>query len=232
MTRQTIFSLMKIVPTVERAEQILDGQLYCNTVAFLRKSFDEYEGTVSLLGTLQIGDYAIPAEDLVEPPILAPNLVSDLNVYCMFCWASPNTGAGQFLFDPESQLGSLRNLVDTFGEHTVVVKNVTEFFRRTDKAAKSRCNGVLQSVRGIVDYVESTTGAIPPNTLPALMKTALRKRKSFANEKEYRFVYRIGRDSAGPFTLNIGDIRDIAFRMRTQEVYDRAEMNGRPLSDY
>ena len=232
MTRRTIFSLMKIVRTVERAEQFLDGQFYCNTLSFLRMHFDEYEGTVPLLGTRQIGDYVVPEEDLVEPPILVPDRVSDLNVFCMFCWASPSAGAGKILFDPESQLGSLRDLVDTFGEHAVVIKNVTEFFRRADKAVNSRCNGVLRSVRGIVDYVESNTGEIPPSTLPALMKTALRKRKSFANEKEYRFVYRTGREPAGPFILNIGDIRDIAFRMRTQDVYDRAEMNGRPLSDY
>lgn len=230
MTRQTIFSLMKIVPTVERAEQFLDGQLYCNTLSFLRTHFDEYEGTVPLSGTHRILDYVVPEKDLLEPPILLPDLVSDLNVLCMFCWASPSAGAGKVLFDPESQLGSLRDLVDTFGEHTVVITNVTEFFRRADKAVKSRCNGVLGSVHGIVEY--NDTGEIPPSTLPAVMKTVLRKRKGFANEKEYRFVYLTARKPAGPLILNIGDIRDIAFRMRTQDVYDSAEMNGRPLSDY
>ena len=232
MTRRTIFSLMKIVPTVERAEQLLDGQFYCNTVSFMRKHFDEYEGTVPISGTLQINNYVFPEEDMVEAPILLPDPVSDLNVFCMFCWASPSAGAGKVLVDPVSQLGSLRNLVDTFGEHVVVVKNVTEFFRRADKAVESRCNGVRQYVRGIVDYVELNTRETLPSTLPALMKIALRKRKRFANEKEYRFVYLTGREPARPFILNIGDIRDIAFRMRTQDVYDQAEINGRPLSDY
>ena len=74
-------------------------------------------------------------------------------------------------------------------------------------------------------------GEIPPTSLSALLKAALRKRKSFANENEYRFVYLTGREPAGPFILNIGDIHDIAFRMRTQDVYDRVEINGRPLSD-
>ena len=232
MTKQAIISFMKIVPCVERAEQFLDGQLYCNTLRFLRERFDEYEGTVPLTGTLRIGDYVIPKEDLTEPPLLMPNLVSDLNVFCMFAWASPKAGDDEILFDPESQLGSIRDLVQTFGEHTVVVKNVPEFFRRADKAAEHPNNGVLRSGRGIVDYVEPSTGEIPPTTLPEFLKVALRKRKSFANEKEYRFVYLTGREPTGPFILNIGDIRDIAFRMRTQDVYDRAEMNGRPLSDY
>ena len=83
--------------------------------------------------------------------------------------------------------------------------------------------------RGLVEYVEPNAGGALPTTLPELMKVALRKQKRFANEKEYRFVYLTGREPVGPFRLNIGDIRDIAFRMRTQDVYDRAEVNGRPL---
>ena len=223
---------MKIVPCVGRAEQFLDGQLYCNTLSFLRKQFDEYEGTVPLTGTLRIGDLEIPKEDLAEPPLLMPNVVSDLNVFCMFCWASPKVDSDKILFDPESQLGSIRDLKQTFGEHIVVIRNVTEFFRRVDKAVEHPYNAVLGSIRGIVNYVEPSTGELPPTTLRALLNTALRKRKSFFEEKEYRFVYLTGRDPAGPFVLNIGDIRDIAFRMRTQDVYDRAKMNGRPLSDY
>lgn len=232
MTKQTIFSLMKIVCCVERAEQLLDGQLYCNTVSFLRERCDPYEGTVPLTGTLRIEDFTIPKEDLTEPPLLIPKLVSELNVFCMFGWASPKVGDDEILFDPESQLGSIRNLVQTFGEHTVAIKNVTEFFRRADKAAAHPHNGVLRPARGVVSYVEPSTDEGLPTTLPALLKVALRKRKRFANEKEYRFVYLTGRDPAGPFILNIGDIRDIAFRMRTQDVYERAEVNGRPLSDY
>ena len=231
MSKQTIFSLMKIVPCEERAEQFLDGQLYCNTLCFLRKRSDQYEGTVPLTGTLRIGDFVICNEDLTEPPLLMPNLVSDLNVFCMFAWASPKSGGDEILFAPESQLGSIQDLVQTFGEYTVVVKNVTEFFRRADKAVEHPYNGVLRCKRGIVDYVDRSTGEIP--TTPSdLLNVALRKRKSFAKEKEYRFVYLTGREPPGPFILNIGDIRDIAFRMSTQDVYDRAEVDGRPLSDY
>ena len=60
MTKRTIFSLMKIVPSEERAEQVLDGQLYCNTLSFLRERFDEYEGTIPIFGKIQIGDYEVP----------------------------------------------------------------------------------------------------------------------------------------------------------------------------
>ncbi len=230
MTKRTIFSLMKIVPSEKRAEQVLDGKLYCNTLSFLREQFDEYEGVIPISGKMRIGDYEVPEEDLVEPPLLIPDFISDLNVFCMFCWASPITGYDKILFDPESQLGSIRKLEQTFGTHIVVVKNVTEFFRRADTALGYSCNGVHGSVRGIVDYVEPNTDEILPTSLSGLLKFALRKQKSFANEKEYRFVYFTDQKPAGPFILNIGDIRDIAFGMRTQDVYDKVEMNGQPLS--
>ena len=184
------------------------------------------------MGTVRIGDWVIPKEDLVEPPLLMPNLVSELNVFCMFCWTSPKTGDDKILFDPESQLGSIRDLVQTFGEYTVVIKNVTEFLQRVDKAVARPYNGVLRSVRGIVSYGEPRTDEVLPTTLPDLLRVALRKRSRFANENEYRFVYLTGREPPGPFILNIGDIRDIAFQMRTQDVYDRVEVDGRPLSDY
>ena len=230
MARKTIFSLMKIVPTVERTEQFLDGQFYCNTLRKLREKFDEYEGTVPLTGTLRIGDYVIPEEDLAEPPVLMPNLVSDLNVFCMFSWAAPKVDGDKILFDPESQLGSVRDLVEVFGEHTVVVKNTTEFFRRADRAVAHPYSGVLRGLRGLVEYGEPKAGM--PTTLPDLLKVALCKRRGFAKEKEYRFVCLTGREPSGPFILNIGDIRDIAFRTGTRDVYNQAKMNGRPLSDY
>ena len=137
---------MKIVCCVERAEQLLDGQLYCNTVSFLRERCDPYEGTVPLTGTLRIEDFTIPKEDLAEPPLLIPKLVSELNVFCMFGWASPKVGDDEILFDPESQLGSIRNLVQTFGEHTVVIKNVTEFFRRADRNGPRELDSAVSGI--------------------------------------------------------------------------------------
>lgn len=227
---KTIFSLMKIVSCEARAEQVLDGQLYCNTLSYLRKRFDKYEGTVPLSG-LRIGDYAIPKEDLVEPPLLMPGLVSDLNVYCMFAMWSPKMD-DKIRFDPESQLGSIEGLVGEFGNHTVVIQDVSEFFRRTDQAMQHQRSGVLRSLRGTVNYVDSGAGATLPNTMSDLLRIALRKRKSFSNEREYRFVYLTGREPPGPFILNIGDIRDIAFRTETDGLYDSIRVNGRPLSDF
>ena len=216
-----IFSLMKVVSCEKRAEQFLDGQLYCNTLRFLREKFDEYEGVIPLPGTLQINDRTFPK------PLVSPDPLSRLNVFCMFAWAVPKEG-DKILLDPKSQLGSLHTLAQTFGEYTVAVNNVSEFFRRANQAAKQD-NG-LKGCRGVVKYVEPT-GEMP-TTLSDFLNFALQKRKSFAKEKEYRFAYWTGRKCAGPFILNIGDIRDIAFRMKTEDVYDSITINGRPLSDF
>ena len=210
---------------------MLDGQLYCNTLSYLRKGFDEYEGTVSLPSQLHISACAEDLELLtpdLESLLLTPDLVSDLNVFCMFAMWSPKVD-DKILFDPESQLGSLRDLARTFGKHTVVIKERPEFFRRVSRAMSS--NKVLVYRRGIVEYVESNAGEVP-TTLPELMKVAFRKQKKFANEKEYRLAFLTGREPSKPFILNIGDIHDIAFRMRTQDVYDSIRVNERPLSDF
>ena len=213
---------MKIVSCEGRAEQFLDGQLYCNTLRFFREqpNGDEYEGTMSLTGTLQIGGHTIPKEDLIEPPLFSSDLLSGLNAFCMFACV-----------DPISQFGSLRKLAGTFGEYTVVIENVPEFFRRVDQAAKHPRSGVHRCRRGLVDYAEPT-GEIPIATVQEYLKVAFQKRKRFAEESEYRFAYLTGREPAGPFILNVGCIRDIAFRTGTEGMYDSIRVNGRPLSDY
>ena len=127
MTKRTIISLMKIVPCAERAEQLLDGQLYCNTISFLREQFDEYEGTVPLTGTLRIDDLVILKEDLAEPPLLMPNLVSDLNVFCMFCCASPKVATARSF--------STRNLSS--------VASATWCKRSENTLCSNKCDGIL-----------------------------------------------------------------------------------------
>lgn len=230
MMKQAINSLMKIVPCVKRAEQFLDGQLYCNTIPFLCENFDEYEGSIPLSGILRINDDEVSGS--LEPPRLRPHVVSDLNVFCMFAWLSPYVNDEDILFDPEHQLGSIRNLEPVFGEYTVAILNVPEFFRRVDWAVKDSGNGIIRGIHGVVEYVESSKGTKVPTTSSDMMKVVLRKQKSYEDEKEYRFAYLIDREPGQPFILNIGDIRDISTQMKTQDVYDLIKMNGRPLSYY
>ena len=214
---------MKILPCKEYVEYFLDGKLYCNTVRYFRdEGYDEFEGAAFLHPTtLRINSYTIPEEDLAGPVILNPNLVADLNVFCMFSWRVPKVGDDEIVIDLESQLGSIEACIAEFGPNTVVVKNTTEFLRRVELAVARRGNGVLSSVRGAVRYINPDTFR---TNLTEPLRIPLFKQKRFAHQKEYRLVFQTGGEPAGPLELPIGDIRDIAFCMRTEDIYDSVKV--------
>ena len=214
---------MKILPCKEYVEYFLDGKLYCNPVWYFRdKGYDEFEGAAFLHPTtLRINSYTIPEEDLAGPVILHSNLVANLNVFCMFSWRVPKVGDDQILIDLESQLGSIEACVAEFGPYTVVVKNTTEFLRRVELAVARRDSRVLSCVHGAVRYINPDT--FRTNPIESL-RTPLFKQKRFAHQKEYRFVFQTGRKPAGPLELAIGDIRDISFCMRTEDIYDSVKV--------
>ena len=218
-----IVSLMKILPCKEYVEYFLDGKLYCNTVRYFRdEGYDEFEGAAFLHPTtLRINSYTIPVEDLAGPVVLKPNLVADLNVFCMFSWRVPKVGDDEILIDLESQLGSIAACIADFGPYTVVVKNTTEFLRRVDLAVTRRGSGAIAGVRDAVRYINPDTYE---SNLAEPLKIPLFKQKRFAHQKEYRFVFQTGREPAGHLELPIGDIRDIAFCMRTEDVYDSVKV--------
>ena len=218
-----IVSLMKILPCKEYVECFLDGKLYCNTVRYFRdEGYDEFEGAAFLHPTdLHISSHAFRVEDLAGPVILKLNVVANLNVFCMFSWRVPKVGDDKIMVDLESQLGSITDCIADFGPYSVVVKNTTEFFRRVELAIKQRRRAVLAGVRGVVRYFNADTHR---SSLDELLKIPLFKQERFAHQKEYRFVFQTGREPAGPLVLPIGDIRDIAFCMRTVDVYDGAKV--------
>ena len=204
---------MKILPCKEYVKCLLDGKLYCNTVRHFRdEGYDEFEGAAFLHPTtLRINSYTIPEEDLAGPVILNPNLVADLNVFCMFSWRAPKVGDDEILIDLESQLGSIEACIAEFGPYTVVVKNTTEFLRRVELAVARRGNGVLSRVRGAVRYINPNTfrtDLTEPLIIP------LFKQKQFAHQKEYRFVFQTGRD---PLELPIAARGETPRRTETGE---------------
>ena len=150
---------------------------------------------------------------------VTPNLVSNLNVFCMFSWRAPKVGDDAILIDLESQLGSIAACIAEFGTYTVVVKNTTEFLRRVELAAVR--GGVLSHVRGPVRYINPDTFRTNP---AEPLRIPLLKQERLAHQKEYRFVFQTGREPAGPLELPIGDIRDIAFCMRTEDIYDSVKV--------
>lgn len=224
-----IVSVMKILPCKEYVEFLLDGNLYCNTVRYFRDAgYDEFEGAAFVHPTnLYINSHVIPAEELAGPMILKLDAVANLNIFCMFTWRVPKVGDDQILVDLESQLGSIADCIAEFGPYTVVVTNTTEFFRRVEIAVKQRPRAVLAGVRGVVRYIDPDSHR---SNLDKLLKIPLFKQKRFAHQKEYRFVFQAAREPAGPLVLPIGDIRDIAFWMRTEDVYDNVKVEEKMSS--
>ena len=218
-----IVSLMKILPCKEYVECFLDGMLYCNTVRYFRdEGYDEFEGAAFLHPTdLHISAHAFRVEDLAGPVILKLNVVANLNVFCMFSWRVPKVGDDKIRIDLESQLGRITDCKDDFGPYTVVVKNTTEFFRRVKMAIKERRREVRAGVRGVVRYINPDTHR---SNLDELLKIPLFKQERFEHQREYRFVFQTDREPAGPLVLPIGDIRDIAFWMKTEDVYDNVKV--------
>ena len=217
---------MKIVPCEKRAEYFLDGRLYCNTLRFYRKRDDEQEGAIALPPSdmrlnSNLGSFSIPKEDVVGVT-MQPDVVANLNVFCMYSWTVPKVGDDEVLFDKASQLGSIRELKEVFGRHVVVVKNVTEFLSRVTRAAAHQDSGVLLGKGRLVQYTEADR--LPRNMAEA-MDVAFHKREKFAKEHEYRFAFHADREP-GPFVLSIGGIRDIAFRMDIEDLYDSVKVNG------
>ena len=211
-----IISLMKILRCKAYVEDFLDGKLYCNTVRHFRETCDEFEGAAFLHPTtLRIGSHRIPEEDLVGPVVLTPNLVSDLNLFCMFSWRAPNVGDDEILIDLESQLGSLKDCIRDFGPYAVIVKNATEFLRRVERSAVRE--KLLFHARGPVRYINPDTFRTNP---AELSRIPFFKDEQFVHQKEYRFVFRTGLEPAVRLDLPIGDIRDIAFCMKTEDIYN------------
>ena len=242
---RVILRLLKIVCCEKYAEDFLNGKLYCNTVRYFRgnesedskgnKRYDKFEGAAFLPPSTfritarypdeggRVESHTIPAEDLAGPITVMPDLIADLNVFCMFAWSAPKVGESAVRIDLESQLGGVENCVDDFGPHTVVVKDVTEFLRRVDLAAQQDSR-VLKDFRGPVRYVKPETQPTDPFTVP------LFKQERFSHQKEYRFVFHTNLEPARPLELRIGDIRDIAFRMSTENIYESVKVSEQTSS--
>ena len=133
-------------------------------------------------------------------------------------------GNDKIVIDLESQLGSIESCTTDFGPYTVVVKNTTEFLRRVDRSVTQRGSGFLPSVRGVVRYFDPDTHQ---TDFANELRIPLFKQKRFAYQNEYRFVLQTGRQPAGPLILTIGEIRDIAFCMRTEAVYESVNIRER-----
>ena len=207
-----IIALMKIVKCERFAQDLLNGKLYCHSIQWFRKHHDEFEGNSYIfVERITYGGRTIPKEH-IKGPVIFHNNNAKLHAYCMFRWSAPIVDSEIEINMPE-QIGDLEKLASRFGQHTVIV-NATKFLERVDETANQKN---ITGSRGIIHYAD------PENLKPESPRTmGFNKRERFSSEKEYRFLFerQLPNCAEGSaFCLDIGDIRDIAVCMKTEEIY-------------
>ena len=224
-----LLMLLKAFRKEKWAEGFLDGCLYCNTLRYYRECDedrrDKQEGAIvppveNL--KLSVGSVVLANEDIAGFTY-HPKMADYINVFCMYSWAPPKVGEDQVLLDKETQLGSINELERTYGPFSVLIKDIPEFLRRLKRVVERPESRVIQAKGGLVEYRMMD---VFPTTPEETMRVAFHKNPSYASEQEYRFAFLLDQEKPGPCRLNIGNIRDIAGRIRTKDVYDAISVNG------
>ena len=228
-----IVFLAKVFEKKEHAEAFLKGSMYANRLSHFKKlegaygRGDEYEGAImppldDFALTLEATDpttgevvssITMTGEDLAAPVIVSPSWFDHFNVFCMY--------AGRFdelQETPRDNLQDLKRQLDIseyfegLGEHAVIIKNTTEFLQRVRHAGDQAGYGIYGK---LVSYYDPEVGT-PPITSD--LETIFNKRKEFAYQKEFRFAIDTNSEGSCPITLDVGEIGDIAFYVKTSEI--------------
>ena len=227
-----IVFLAKVFEKKEHAEAFLKGSMYANRLSYFKNlggaygRGDEYEGAImppldDFASTLKATDpttgevvssITMTGEDLAAPVIVSPRWFDHFNVFCMY--------AGRFELQEVSRddLQDLKRQLDIsedferLGEHIVIIKNTTEFFRRVRHAGDQAGYRICAK---LVSYYDPEVGT-PPVTSD--LETIFNKRKEFEYQKEFRFAIDTNSEGRCPITLDVGEIDDIAFYVKTSEI--------------
>ena len=225
----TIFFLVKFFENEEYADAFRKGRLFAHKLSYYRECegadderADRSEGVFEFRQAdriqLEINGIDMTA-DLSGPIEVASNLSLNLNLFCMY---AAHSGGLDLNRPVDLELLKARLMIPDkcldLGPFAVVVKNVTEYFRRIDVAAKTQGYEVS---RGLVGYYDPDTfhGHFPIADAP------FRKHDRFAHQQEYRFAFDTNAD--GPIILDIGDIGDITLPMAPSEINEKISLTVR-----
>lgn len=226
--QQRILFLVKFVNKVEHVEDLLDGKLFAQRLAWFKRRestdevgrLDRHEGTSVWHQPgqirLVINDWDL-TPDLAGPVQMQPNWLDHLNVFCMHA-----VHADQAAFDRATS-GALEDMEHLrrrllipercikLGAHAVIVTDISEFMRRFGNAVAS--NG-YRAWSHLVRYYDPASfhgqfDGIDP---------VFRKRIAYSYQREYRFAIWTRTTGNNPIKLDIGDIRDITVRFNSADL--------------
>ena len=202
-TEYGVFALLKIGKK-EHIESFQKGEMYFNTLQYFRYleeeqsncQGDKYEGYSELfqpdMGTLEINGKEI--KDISGPIMISLGLENQKNIFCMY----------SIIFEKEKrEVLKINPKNFSFGEYSLIVRDVDEFLRRVCRACDGR-----ELEYGFVEYVDINKfhGQYGP----------FKKPKKYSYQNELRFVLK--NSSLKPFILKIGDISDITVIIKTSEL--------------
>ena len=213
------YFLTKMCGSEDFSKAFRSGKLYANPLPFFRKleagkRGDPHEGVfvlsdkgvLTLTATFSGGSDTITLteKDFADPPLLMPDSVSYLNIFCMhmahcreFAISSSGT-APRVKLDLEIP----EECIQEFGRYAVIITDREKFFDRVKRMLE------LQYRRwwhGPVEYKD------PPWSLMHSIRAAFYKVPDLSYQREYRLAFDINADNDKAVCLEIGDISDISF---------------------
>lgn len=215
------------------ADEFREGKLFANPLSYFQKieaqegQFDADEGStwtgeddILTLSSKSMGSIDITNDDLAEP--MRIQQINHVNVICFHEWKLPITKINELPADLGEQTVNIqipKRLKNEFGDSAVIVANRNKFYNRLgQELARQRIKGNITAHRkGWVQYADHKPLFWDiQNSLDA----AFYKNTRYSYQREYRVAFerRFIIRGGTPYTLNIGDIKDITIAISTSDV--------------
>ncbi|MBB5357106.1 hypothetical protein HDE76_000288 [Rhodanobacter sp. ANJX3] len=231
--RRAIFFLIKVFTDGAHADAFLDGKLWCNRLSYFKgiedpqgqTRGDPFEGVVTwrqpgdIKLTVTIDDTtSFDINQLAAPFQVEATVLNDVHLFCLY--AAHSDHLVDVVKDGSDVIGgSLRVPMDLakFGEHVVLVQ-AGPFIDRVAATIKGNRHW---GTAGLVEYYdpEMFSGEFTPK------EALLRKRKEFDFQSEYRFAFNAETRGTRPHTLQVGSLRDIAWRLSGDDLRGGITLN-------
>ena len=212
------FGWIRMHDEKEHAEDLLKGKLYFNTIAYHRKrGNDPLEGIVRREVDIDLstsdGEHGL---ELKNAPGYFKAEIVNIKYTPVFCMTAIGGEIEKDTYGNSVNLAKQfrlsRKCEAEYGNHAVIIYNPTEFIQRCLESARNHPVGLGH------DWVKYVRPRGPLDTSMLSPAILFNKRDKFKYENEYRLVaFRYTQDE-GHFELNVGDLTDIAFYCRTNEI--------------
>lgn len=217
-------------------DDFLKGNLYMNSIKFFRDYEDKHSANVgdkheALTAWLQPanlrltfhtpdGDLVIPGSDIAAPIALRLNSFDSINVFCLTVLHSHGITLDSLVTDEDFErikgYFTLPDDVNNLGDYAVVIPNTGAFLERVRKAGQ-----ILVDAAEAQGMVYKAVTYYDPNeslSLSNINDAIFHKQKTYEHQKEFRITLDRGLAKSEPYTLQIGDISDIAFPVATNDI--------------